>query len=310
VKTDDRATRQRDEVEGDEAKVVRLSDWLGPDDELVPFGPRALAHGATHEPAARTADPDSAAEPPGASGFWDGDTSVHTAVPGPEIFDDPDERTADRRRSSRWRPAWPRFRPAGRGSHLCERLVELVDRISWKWATAAMAMVALVVVALVAMLGGSSGHRETTAQAGIAGQPRLTLSATLADTGTATRAAAVRALRRLPSVDAAVRKIGVATKGAQSLQARHRPHVVVAPTSVPSSATTGSVETTTTASAPAPAETTSAPSETEPVQTTSDPTPTTGAGGSASGGGPSSGSQQQSAFGAGGSLGPGSSPNG
>ena len=145
------------------------------------------------------------------------------------------------------------------------------------------AMVGLIVVALMAMLGGSSGHRETTAQAGIAGQPRLTLSATLADTGTATRGAT--ALRRLPSVDAAVRRIGVATTGARSLQARHRPHVVAAPASVPSSATTGSVETPTTATAPAPAETTSAPSESEPVQTTSDPTSTTGGGSSAAGGG-------------------------
>ena len=283
---------------------MRLSDWLGPDEELVPFGPRALAH----EPAGRTADPASGAEPPGASGFWDGDTSVHTAVPGPGIFDEPDERAADRRGSLRWRPARPRFQPAGRGSHPRERLVELVDRISWQWATAGTAMVGLIVVALVAMLGGSSGHRERNAQASIAGQPRLTLSATLADIGTATRGAT--ALRQLPSVDAAVRRIGVATRGARSLQARHRPHVVAAPASVPSSATTGSVETPTTATAPAPAETTSAPSESEPVQTTSDPTSTTGGGSSAAGGGSTSGSQHQSAFGAGGSLGPGSSPNG
>ena len=91
MKTDDRATRQRDEAEGDEAKVVRLSDWLAPDDELVPFGPRAHAHAATRDPAERRADPDSDAEPPAASGFWDGDTSVHTAVPGPGIFDEPGE---------------------------------------------------------------------------------------------------------------------------------------------------------------------------------------------------------------------------
>jgi hypothetical protein len=313
VKTDDRANRQRDEAEGDEAKVVRLSDWLGPDDELVPFGPRALAHAATREPAERTTGPDSGAEPPRASGFWEGDTSVHTAVPGPEIFDEPNERTADRRRYPRpapvWRPARPRLQLANWGSHLRERVVDLVDLISWQWAAAGMTVVALVVVALVVTLGGSSGHRERTAQAGIGGQPRVTLSATLTETGAATRAAAVTALRRLPSVDAAVRTIGVATTRARSLQARHRPQVVVAaPASVASSATTGSVETPTTTTAPT--ETTSAPSETEPVQTTSNPTPTTGAGGTAAGGGPSSGSQRQSAFGAGGSLGPGSSPNG
>jgi hypothetical protein len=290
---------------------VRLSDWLGPDDELVPFGPRA--HAATREPATRTAGPDSGVEPPGASGFWDGDTSVHTAVPGPGIFDESGERTADRRRTPRpapvWRPALPSLHLFGWGSRVRERLADL-DRISWRWPAAGVAVVGLVVVALVATLGGSSAHRDRAAQAGIGGQPRFTLSTTLAETGTAARAAAVTELRRLPSVRPAVLTIGVATTRARSLRVSHRPHAVVAPASVPSSATTGSVETT----APAPAETTSAPSATEPVQTTSNPAPTTGGGGGASGGGSSGGdsssSSQQSAFGAGGSLGPGSSPNG
>ena len=61
---------------------------------------------------------------------------------------------------------------------------------------------------------------------------------------------------------------------------------------------------------PAPAETTSAPSETEPAQSTSNPPVSTGGGGGSSGGGVSSGSSKQSTFGASGSLGPGSSPNG
>jgi hypothetical protein len=302
---------------------VRLSDWLGPNDELVPFGPRAHAHAATREreAATRTADPDSRMEPPG-SGFWDGDTSVHTAVPGPGIFDEPGERTADRhpyRRSARvWRPALPAVHPFEWASRVRERLPDL-DRISWRWAAAGVAVVALVAVALVATLGGSSAHRDSAAQAGIDGQPRVTLTATLAETGTAARAAAVTELRRLPAVRAAVRTIGVATTHARWLQVRHR-RPAVAPASVPSSAATGSVETTT----PAPAETTSAPSPTEPVQTTANPAPTTSGGGDTSGGGASGGGtsdggasgggtssgSQQSAFGAGGSLGPGSSPNG
>ena len=96
MKTDDRATRQRDEVQGEESKVVRLSDWLAPDDELVPFGPRAHSRTAAREPADGRVDPDSNAEPPAASGFWDGDPSVHTAVPGPGIFDETGGPTPDR----------------------------------------------------------------------------------------------------------------------------------------------------------------------------------------------------------------------
>jgi hypothetical protein len=306
VKTDDPATRQRDEVAGDEAKVVRLSDWLAPDDELVPFGPRADAR----EPAEGRADPDSGAEPSAASGFWDGDTSVHTAVPGPGIFDEPGERTADRR-AQVWRPALPPLHPFGWGSRARDRLADLVDRISWRWAAAGVTVVALALVVLVITLGGSSSdRRDTAAQAGIGDPSRAALNETLDEIGTATRAAAVTDLRPLPSVDAAVRSIGVAGVRARALEARRRRHAVVAPASVPSSSTTESVETPATTPAPAPTETTPAPTETEPVQTTSTPTPTTGGGSSSSGGGSSSGSQNQSAFGATGSLGPGSSPNG
>ena len=79
MRTDDRTTGHEDTADREEAKVVRLSDWLGPIDELVPFGPRADAqHAASHPSAGHTGD-----ELGGASGFWDGDTSVHTAVPAP-----------------------------------------------------------------------------------------------------------------------------------------------------------------------------------------------------------------------------------
>jgi hypothetical protein len=315
VKTDDRATRQRDEVEGDEAKVVRLSDWLGPDDELVPFGPRAHAQAAAREPAARSAGADTVAEPPEASGFWDGDTSVHTAVPGPGIFDEPGERTTDRRRDGRavpvWRPALPPLHSFGWGSRMRERLADL-DRISWRWAAAGVAFVSLALAVLVITLGGgSSGRHDTVAQAGIGDSAPPGLNATLGDIGTATRMAAVSNLRRLPPVNTTGRTIGTAALHARALQARPRHHAVIAPASVPSSSATESVETTTAASSPA--EATTAPTETAPTQTTSNSSPTTGGGGSSGGdtsdGNASSGSHQ-SAFGPGGSLGPGSSPNG
>lgn len=298
-------------MESDEAKVVRLSDWLAPDDELVPFGPRAYAQTATREAPERLPDSESGAEPPAASGFWDGDTSVHTAVPGPGIFDEPSEPTAERRRSLAWRPPLPLVHPFGWDSRLRERVAE---RLSWRWAAGGAAFVALAAVVVVVTLGGSSsGHRTLAAQAGLGGQSRPALSETLGETGTAAAAAALTDLRRLPPVDAVARTVGAAAERAGALHVRRRPHVVVAPVSQPSSSTTGSVDVPTT---PAPTATTPAPTETAPAQTTPTPSPTTGGGGSSSGGGSSGGSTNSSssgsntpALGAGGSLGPGSSPD-
>jgi hypothetical protein len=294
VKTDDRATRQRNEAEGDEAKVVRLSDWLAPDDELVPFGPRAHANTATRESAERRTDPDSSPEAAAASGFWDGDTSVHTAVPGPGIFDEPADQAANRHRHRRaalvWHPALPPLHPLRWASRAREEFGELAERIPWRWAAAGVACVALALTVLVVTFsGGSPGRHETAAEASVGDAPRAELRETLDELGTATGAAAATDLRPLPSVDAAVRTIGAATtKQARALQAHHRRRAAVASVSHASSSAMGSVE------APA---TTSAP-------------PTTGGGGSSSGAGSSSGSQKQPAFGAAGSLGPGSSPNG
>jgi hypothetical protein len=315
VKTDDRVTRQPNEAEGNEATVVRLSDWLAPDDELVPFGPRA--HTTTREPNQPLVESD--AESPAASGFWDGDTSMHTAVPSPGLFDEPGERgerTADhasyRRPALIRRPALPSLHPFGWLPRARDGVADLVDRISSPWAAGGLAFVALIAVVLVATLGlGSSGHRETAAQAGVGDQPGgATLSGTLGEIGTSGRAVAITDLRPLPPVDTAGRAIGTAAQRARPLEVRHRPDAVVASTSVSSTdaSTVSSVQTPTTTETPT--GTTPAPTETEPVQTTPTPPPPSGGGGSSSGGGSSTGSQQQPAFGATGSLGPGSSPNG
>jgi hypothetical protein len=309
VKTDDRVTRQRDEAQGEEAKVVRLSDWLAPDDELVPFGPRADGRMAARESAEGRVDPDSDAESPGASGFWDGDPSVHTAVPGPGLFDEAGGPTSDRRYrllAPAWRPALPSLHRFGWESRVRGRLGDLADQFSWRWAAAAVASIALTLVVLVITLGGgSSGHHEAAAQAGIGEPSHPVLSGTLDQIGGAARAVVVSDLRQLPHVDTGVRTLGTAAQDARALQVRHQRHAVVAPASVPSPSTSGSGDTTT----PAPAANVPAPSESDPTQTTSSPAPTTGGSGSPSGGS-GSGSQKQSTFGATGSLGPGSSPNG
>jgi hypothetical protein len=313
VKTDDQATTQRDQVEGGEAKVVRLSDWLAPDDELVPFGPRAHGRTGAGAPAEGRVDPDSDAVPPAASGFWDGDPSVHTAVPGPGIFGEGGGPTPDRRyrrATPAWRPALPSLHRFGWESRVRERLGELADQLSWRWGAAAVASLALTLIVLVITVGGgSSGHRETAAQAAIGEPSHPVLSGTLDGIGGATRVVVVSDLRQLPHIDTGVRTLGTAAQDARALHIRHRRHVVAAPASVRSPSTSGSADTATTT--PSPAETVPAPSETEPTQTTSSPAPTTGGGGSPSGGsGSGSGSQKQSTFGATGSLGPGSSPNG
>jgi hypothetical protein len=310
VKTDDRGTRQRNEAEASEATVVRLSDWLAPDDELVPFGPRA--HPAAREPTERFAESDAGSPP--ASGFWDGDTSVHAAVPGPGVVDELGAGTAERGRYRRpvlWRPTLRSPHPFGWASLARERFTDPIDRISWPWAAGGLAFVALVAVVLVTALGGSSsGHHEPAAQAGIGDQSRAGLSGTLGEIGAAGRAAGVADLQRLPSVNRAAGTIGAAARRARALKIRQRHHAVVTPTSAShaDASTAGSVATSTTTAAPT--ETTPAPTETQPVQTTPAPTPTSGGGGSSSGGAANSGSQKQPAFGATGSLGPGSSPNG
>ncbi len=290
---------------------MRLRDWLAPEDELVPFGPRAYAQDA----ADGRANPDLETEP-AASGFWDGDTSMHTAVPGPGIFDGGAAGTSARPRSRRLapvsRPALPSLHPLDWASGARARLA-LVGRISWQWAAATAAFVVLAVIALVIVLGaGSSGHHGTAAQAGIAEPAPAALSGTLGAIGTATRTAAVSNLRRLPHVDTGGRAMGAAVRGARALRVRDRRQALVSPAAVSSASTTASVETPTTTAAPAPVETTTAPSETDPAQSTSSPAPTTGSSGGSGGGGSSSSSSSQSRsnFGASGSLGPGSSPNG
>lgn len=288
---------------------MRLSDWLAPDDELVPFGPRAHA---ARPPAERPSD--SGAQAPAAAGFWDGDTSMHTAVPGPELFADPLEQSAEPRRYRRsvlgWRLSLPRLRRLDWGIHARDAIADFVDRISWPWVAAGLASAVLIVVGLLAALGTAPSHHGAAAQAGIGDQPRPTLSQTLVETGGGASASAAMALRRLPSPDTAAWSIGASAHQAQALRSlpKRRAHLASASTADVSASTAAAVDTTTSST---PTEPAPAPVQTEPVQTTSTPTPASG-GGSSSGGGSNSNSnsQKQPAFGANGSLAPGSSPNG
>ena len=311
--TGDRTTRQDDSTDRDEARVVRLSDWLAPDDELVPFGPRAHAQAAVREVGSDVGAA-SADQPPG-SGFWDGDTSIHTAVPGPGIFGELDEAAIERGRhrppALAWRPRAPQLQSFGWSPRVREAVADLVPRISWPWAAAGSAFIGLAVVVLVIVLGGGSpGRSAQPAQAGIEDQPQHSGLAALS----ASRApdAHPRVTRRA-KLDA--RTIGTAARHARMTRVRRQPPVGSGPAhaSGASTSTDAPAETTGTPT-PMPTATTPAPTDTEPVQTTPNPAPPTGGGGgggSTTGGGSSgsSSTKKTPAYGPAGSLGPGSSPS-
>jgi hypothetical protein len=84
---------------GRDSNVVRFPrDWIGPRDELVPFGPRAY-----EESEARPSPPTADEAPPSAADFWgEGSAAVQDALQGPGVAGDS---ASPVRRS---RPTWPR----------------------------------------------------------------------------------------------------------------------------------------------------------------------------------------------------------
>jgi hypothetical protein len=293
--------------------VVRLSDWLAQDDELVPFGPRAHAQAALREVTSDVAAT-SADQPPG-SGFWDGDTSIHTAVPGPGIFGELDEPATERGRhrlpALAWHPRAPQLRSFDWFTRVRETVADLIARVSWPWAAAGAAVIVLAVVVLVIALGaGSPARSAQPVQAGFADQPQHTGLATLPALWA--QDTPPRLTRR---AKLAARTVGTAAGHAQLTRAQRQRPVLTGPAHASGTSTsTGTPPETTGASTTTPTETTPAPTETEPVQTTPSPAPPTGGGGgggSTTGGGSSSSSNTKNtpAYGPTGSLGPGSSPD-
>jgi hypothetical protein len=160
-----------------ETNVVRLPrDWLGPREELVPFGPRADAAGATAQAAGRAAHADAAdssAQPPSAQDFWtEQAVDLHDALqgPGPSV-----ERSSDQASSSsplRVRRPWPR------GLRFDRRVVGPI----------ALAALAAVVGAIV-LTGWSSGPGAPR-HAARAGQSASASAALVANTARRRRALA------------------------------------------------------------------------------------------------------------------------
>lgn len=183
--TDDHMSEDSSRPDGRDANVIRIREWLGQDEELVPFGPRADALRAEQERRAR----DSSVPPsdvsgsgaPGASasgasgarasasGFWEGDASIHTAVPGPGVALGPDVAVGpgDAVGSGGPAPRAPRSRPVSRARGLWSELLwavsgaraALLTRGRWALVGAIATCCAAAAVGLIVVAGGSGGSR-------------------------------------------------------------------------------------------------------------------------------------------------------
>ncbi len=144
-------------VEGDD-NVIRLTDWLGPREELVPFGPAADSEQT------RSGGPKASSPVPAADDFWsESSAAVQDALMAPHA--DPRHASAATRRAPRsrtsaaalWgrRRAGLRARPPG-GTDQRDRPRELPGRALAVSLVAGVVAVALVVLGLATQ--GESGR--------------------------------------------------------------------------------------------------------------------------------------------------------
>ncbi len=263
--------------------MVRLRDWLGPEEELVPIGPRAdQAPAAPDEPARETES---------GSGFWEGDASLQTALPAPMVHREPN-------------------RASGAGWGLARR---------WRWLIAGLAIAALAAGTLVIVSGGTgrAPSRSRVEEAGV-GKPLLpNLTKTIDRAAASTRAIAAAQERRMLKARAERRRRAAARRKrlrearVRARRERAAAAARAAAASQPVQTVTTTIYTQTAASSPSPSET--EPAQTTPIQTpTPTPSPPSDGGGSSGGGasgGGGSNSSSSNTYGPAGSLGPGSSPD-
>lgn len=296
----------RTTIEGDgeeRGNVIRLRDWLGPREELVPIGPRADA--------AKAADDDPVeAQPPTAASFWDEDSgSLQAPMQAPaEAW------------SGKWEPATDQrsVRPSA-SSPLRRRAIPR-PRIRWslgdpfvprfarrRRAGTAIGGLAVCVLLALAVIGQTEGGPRTARKT----------AASLAGTSPIVTPTGVNRARLTPhtSVVTQIKRHHTSRAGAHHRAARQqhirvatirhrvRTHAAAQPThtiSAPTQSTTPTATTRTLAPVSAPPRTT-----TTPTPTTSAPTSPPVSTGSPT----ASTRQHQPAFGPSGSLGPGSSPD-
>jgi hypothetical protein len=190
------------------SKVVRLPrDWLGPRDELVPFGPRA----AFGEPVDPRPDPDDSAPSP--SDFWgEQSAAIQSAVQAPAIPYDADEGAA--------------------AAHPVQ-----LRRIDRRAAAGVATIVALVAVAVAALVLSSFGHGAAPQPAGsskagfaavLSGGVSSILRLDLARIDAA-RVASSK-VRRAPHRQAAPKPHHKSARSRPAQSVRISPHVVVSQT--------------------------------------------------------------------------------
>jgi hypothetical protein len=252
--------------------VVRLTDWLGPREEFVPFGSRADA-----------ADEAAAGSVPTAEDFWS-ETSAAVQDPLTAPHHEPSRAHLTRASAA---AMWSRRRAQLAGS----RPPRATDRHSRPLAAISVLAAAALAAVFAAGLGSGAHFRGRLADLGSAGQ-----SAATRRTVTPSFGAQVHRLRAGRPVAHRASRSRSAVRRSMVHRVRHRGRAT------PASAATGQPVGYTT---PAPTSTSSLPAQSAPASnpTTSAPAATT-AGSQASRSGP------QPALGANGSLAPGSSPDG
>ncbi len=327
METGDRTTEDVAGGPPDDRKVIRLPrEWLGPRDELVPIGPAAGDRSLTADPPG-----DAEALPPKPDDFWGEDSAaLHDAVQAPATSHD-----AARTPTI---GAQPPIRPAAALPHnLPSARVPRLPAAPWlraRWALLGFAAAAIVAIAVIGNTESSapqrasaSGARQSNRSPGNPAvlEPRASKSFSVGLTAEAAADAshAQLALARARAREEARRR-GLAMRRAQArrrqraqlqqeaLAATAQPATTPTPGPVPApqtaadSSSSAQAASQTTETYPAP----SAPGAAAPTATSPVAAPATSAGAASSSGGQTTKPAHQQAFGANGSLGPGTSPDG
>jgi hypothetical protein len=317
VESDGRLSGNGDRQPPDDDNVIRLPrEWVGPREELVPIGPAARARARAEglldpdstdaplsppgrpgefEPGRRS--PSAALLPPTAHDFWGEDSAaLHDVIQGPAVAVPPAAAS----------PAAPWRRSIHR-PHLRPAVLIGARRASPRaWTvTGTIAVVALLAVLASVTGGGNSARpRSRSAVASlrispptdlIAGSDRASLVA-----GAAAAMARTRAADRSSRITRAHRRIAASSRTPTALRHRHATRSATPSDHrpVPVSVTTA-----------VPTYTSPAATSTTPATTPPAPATATSSGVSASTSTHQSSSPSQPAFGANGTLGPGSSPD-
>ncbi len=277
-------------AKGDD-NVVRLTDWLGPREDLIPFGPRSEAG----EPTGAESPPSDADSPPSAADFWsETSAAVQDALTAPHHGNAParaGESSGPIRVTRRSRKSAAALWGRRRAAMPAARTAIVVRRRAWPAVTASV--VTAVLLAGIFVVGSGSGTHSVGRLSALSDGGR-----NVADAGTLAMALGspehhLNPLHLAGRRSGAHRAAGPRSRGSRGGQrGRGGPAVVVTREAVRYTA-------------PAATSSSSTPAPTTPRYATAGSTAP-----STSSANQPSGSSSQPALGADGSLAPGSSPDG